>query len=355
MTDERNHPSPAPIEPALTDAALRRAVDAAPDGIVVVDERGTIVFVNPMVEHMFEYAHDELVGSSVDRLVPAEAERAHASYRASYVEQPRTRVMGSGLDLQGRTRSGTEFPVEISLSPVTSGARTLVIAIVRDISERLAADTELAAVRADLALVDERERIARDLHDTVIQRLFAVGLSLQASMARIEAGPAADRMNLAIDEIDETIRDIRSAIFALHTRRPGGASLRDDVITIAHEAARALGFEPEVAFDGPIDSAASDAMHEHLVSTLREALSNVAKHAHASRVEIDVMVRQHHLVLVVIDDGAGIDDPTGAGNGLVNMRERATGLGGHCQIRASGGGGTTIDWSVPIDLPATTE
>lgn len=356
MTDERSSPSPAPsgpgglapIEPVLTDAALRSVVDAAPDGIVVVDETGTVVFVNPMVEQMFEYDRDELVGSSVDRLVPIEAERAHASYRTSYIEHPRTRVMGSGLDLQGRTRAGKEFPVEISLSPISNGERTLVIAIVRDISARRAADGELEAARADLALVDERERIARDLHDTVIQRLFAVGLSLQASMARIEPGPAADRMNLAIDDIDETIRDIRSAIFALHTRRPGGASLRDDVLTIAREAARALGFEPEVAFDGPIDSAASDAMHEHLVSTLREALSNVAKHAHASRVEVDVTIRQNSLVLVVIDDGTGIDDQADAGNGLVNMRERAAGLGGHCQIRPSRAGGTTVDWSVPI-------
>jgi len=142
MTDERSSPSPAPsgpgglapIEPVLTDAALRSVVDAAPDGIVVVDETGTVVFVNPMVEQMFEYDRDELVGSSVDRLVPIEAERAHASYRTSYIEHPRTRVMGSGLDLQGRTRAGKEFPVEISLSPITNGERTLVIAIVRDIS-----------------------------------------------------------------------------------------------------------------------------------------------------------------------------------------------------------------------------
>jgi PAS domain S-box-containing protein len=347
MSDER--PVAVPPEPALTDAALRSAVDAAPDGIVVVDENGTIVFVNPMVEQLFEYERDDLVGQSVDQLVPTAVRSQHAAYRARYIEQPRARVMGSGLDLRGQKRSGAEFSVEISLSPVRSGTRTLVIAIVRDITERLEADGELERARADLALVDERERIARDLHDTVVQRLFAVGLSLQGTLARAGDEPAVERLRQSIDDIDETIRDIRSAIFSLHTRRPGGARLRDDVIGVASEAARMLGFEPDVAFDGPIDSAASDSMREHLVATLREALSNVAKHAQATNVEVDVMIERNHLVLYVRDDGRGIGDQPSAGNGLSNMSERAHGLGGSCEATSPSTGGTQIEWRVPID------
>jgi two-component system, NarL family, sensor histidine kinase DevS len=341
---------------SIADTALRSVVDAAPDGIVVVDETGAIVFCNPMIEHMFEYRIEELIGVSVDRLLPLERQRSHAALRASYLEHPRTRAMGSGLDLHGRKRSGVEFPVEISLSPVLTGERPLVIAIVRDITERRESDAELERARAELALVDERERIARDLHDTVIQRLFAVGLSLQAALGRADAGPTAERMSSAIDDIDDTIRDIRSAIFALHTRRPGAASLRDDVIAIAHEAARALGFEPAIAFDGPIDSAASDAMQEHLVSTLREALSNVAKHAGAARVEVDVVIDHSHLVLLVVDDGRGIGAGAGAGNGngLDNMRERAEGLGGRFSVSAAPSGGTRVEWRVPIDDLTTT-
>ena len=334
---------------ALTDTALRSAVDAAPDGIIVVDEAGTMLFVNPMTEKLFEYDRNQLVGRSVDLLLPVALRGQHAARRAAYAEHPLTRPMGAGLELRGQSRSGAEFPVEISLSPIRSGDLTLVIAIVRDITERRNAAEELARARADLAMVDDRERIARDLHDTVIQRLFAVGLSLQGASSRAVTGSALERMRQAIDDIDDTIRDIRSAIFSLHTRRPGGASLRDDVIAIASEAARPLGFEPSVAFDGPVDSAASDAMHEHLSATLREALSNVAKHASATKVSVDVTIEANDLVLLVVDDGVGIGEGAGSGNGLANMRERAEALGGHCDVTSPAAGGTILEWRVPVD------
>ena len=348
MTDAR--PDALPAESDLTDEALRRAVDAAPDGIVVVDEAGTMLFVNPMAEQLFEYDRNQLVGRSVDLLLPDALRGTHAARRAAYIDRPQTRPMGAGLALRGQRRSGAEFPVEISLSPVQSGDHVLVIAIVRDITERRNADEELARARADLALVDDRERIARDLHDTVIQRLFAVGLSLQGAASRAGADPAFERMRQANDDIDDTSRDIRSAIFALHTRRPGGASLRDDVIAIVTEATRPLGFEPSVTFDGPIDSAASDAMHEHLAATLREALSNVVKHARATSVSVEVTVAGSELVLRVVDDGVGLGlgEPS-SGNGLANMRDRAEGLGGRCTVSAASAGGTIVEWRVPID------
>jgi PAS domain S-box-containing protein len=344
MPDEVNTAVPA----SLTDHALRSAVDAAPDGIIVVDENGSILFVNPMAERLFEYARNQLVGQSVDLLLPDARRGRHAARRAAYVDHPQTRPMGVGLELRGQRRSGEEFPVEISLSPVHSGNYVLVIAIVRDITERREADEELARARADLALVDDRERIARDLHDTVIQRLFAVGLSLQGALARAATDPAIERVHRAIDDIDDTIRDIRSAIFALHSRRPGGASLRDDVIAVVAEATRPLGFEPALSFDGPIDSAASDAMHEHLIATLREALSNVTKHAHATKVGVAVTVRDNDLTLVVVDDGVGAGTPDGRGSGLANMRERAEALGGSCEVSSPSNGGTRLGWRVPI-------
>jgi two-component system, NarL family, sensor histidine kinase DevS len=348
MTDERDGVLPAEGS-KLTDDALRLVVDAAPDGIVVVDEAGTILFANPMAEQLFEYERNDLVGRSVDLLVPDALRGGHVARRDAYAERPQTRPMGAGLELRARRRSGTEFPVEISLSPVRGRGRSLAIAIVRDITDRRDADEELARARAVLAMVDDRDRIARDLHDTVIQRLFAVGLSLQGALSREVAHPAFERVRRAIDDIDDTIRDIRSAIFALHTRRPGGAGLRADVIAVSSEAARALGFEPAVVFDGPVDSAATDAMQEQLSATLREALSNVTKHARAGKVRIDVKIEATDLVLLVVDDGVGLGEQVGAGNGLANMRERAEGLGGRCEARSSRSGGTILEWRVPID------
>jgi protein-histidine pros-kinase len=118
-------------ESPLSDEVLRQALDAAPDGIAVVDATGAIVFVNPMLEQLFEYPRDELVGMSVEMLLPESSRSVHAGHRAGYAAHPRTRSMGTGLDLQGRRRSGDEFPIEISLSPLHS-RRAVVIAIVRD-------------------------------------------------------------------------------------------------------------------------------------------------------------------------------------------------------------------------------
>jgi two-component system, NarL family, sensor histidine kinase DevS len=335
-------------ESPISDDVLRQALDAAPDGIVVVDETGTIVFVNPMAEQLFEYPRDELVGMSVDALLPDATRGTHAGRRAEYGAHPRARSMGSGLDLHGRRRSGTAFPLEISLSPLRTGGELLVIAIVRDVTDRRAADKELQRGRDALALVDDRERIARDLHDTVIQRLFAVGLSLQSALSRAVSPAVIERIQLSIDEIDVTIRDIRASIFALHTRRPFGESLRDDVLVIAREAARALGFEPSVAFDGPVDTVVTDRVREHLLATLREALSNVTRHAHASAATIKVVIDGREVVLRVDDDGVGFDGD-GVGNGLRNMKERAVTSGGGCEIVASATGrGTQIIWHVPV-------
>lgn len=332
---------------AAVEEVLLRAVEAAPDGILVVDDEGRIVFTNPMLCTLFAYERDELVGQPVEVLLPAPLRAGHVHHREGYVTSPRTRPMGSGLELRGRRRSGAEFPVEISLSPLETDGQRLVIAIVRDVTERRKAAEELMEAHEQLALADDRERIARDLHDTVIQRLFAVGLSLQGALTR--ASPdLTERLQVAIDEIDGTIRDIRTAIFALHTRRATGRGVRDEVLAVAREAARALGFEPSVQFDGLIDTVVPPRVHEELVPTLREALSNVARHAAASRVAVSLAVSGETLDLVVVDNGTGITGEVTGGSGLGNMSERASGLGGSCTVARNRDGGTTVEWRVPL-------
>jgi PAS domain S-box-containing protein len=339
----------------LTDAVLRRAIDAAPDGIVVVGADGVVRFANPTLLEMFGYSADELLGATIETLLPESLRDGHVERRSTYVDQPRTRPMGSGLDLRGRRKSGEEFPVEIGLSPVSTPSGPLVIAVVRDVTERRMAADELARMNEQLALVDDRERIARDLHDTVIQRLFAVGLSLQGAATRAGSPDVAERIETAIEEIDATIREIRTAIFTLHARRAPTAGPRDDVLAIAREASRALGFEPQVTFEGLVDTAMPPTVRDELVPTLREALSNVAKHAHASRVGISVSVADDKVALVVRDNGVGIGGDAGGGNGLGNMAERAIALGGACTVRRGTAGGTVVEWRVPLERSARGE
>jgi signal transduction histidine kinase len=198
--------------------------------------------------------------------------------------------------------------------------------------------------REMLVVLEDRERIARDLHDVVIQRLFATGLQLQtaARLARPEVGT---RINTAVDDLDTTIRDIRSAIFEL--RSPSGADLRSDIRSTVDAAAVTLGFRPELRVDGPVDSMTADEIRPELVAVLSEALSNIAKHAHAEQVHIVVAVRDGRLTLTVTDDGVGLGDSQERG-GLSNMRRRAVRLNGEFLAEPADDGGTRVRWSVPL-------
>jgi signal transduction histidine kinase len=202
----------------------------------------------------------------------------------------------------------------------------------------------------EFALVEDRERIARDLHDTVIQRLFATGLSLQgtARLVRTDSEAAVTRIESAVDDLDLTVKHIRSAIFGLESSRVTPArGVRDRVLALAREAAGPLGFDPSTFFDGPVDSAVSNEVGAELLATLREALSNVARHARATKVEIELVVGDD-ISLRVIDDGIGPpDDGSPRGHGLNNMLARATPYGGRFELRAGSPRGSVLEWVVP--------
>ncbi len=202
-------------------------------------------------------------------------------------------------------------------------------------------------------LLEERERIARDLHDDVIQRLFATGLSLQAAAEMVHEPAVVDRISRAVDELDVSIRQVRSTIFELHQRWPAVPSLRADVLAVCGESEKALGFRPSCDIDGPIDSAVAEPIHAHLLLCIREALSNVARHARATAVHVALSVDGGWLVLRVEDDGVGYQAPAGRqSSGLDNMRVRAEALGGTFSIGARPGGGTLVTWMVPLGTDA---
>jgi signal transduction histidine kinase len=213
-------------------------------------------------------------------------------------------------------------------------------------------NARLHARARELDVVTDRERIARDLHDSVIQRLFATGLLLQGAVRLAgDASPElGERVQEAVDDLDETIRQIRSTIFALGAHH-SGSSLREEVSSVVGEYGQTLGFKPRVIFDGPVDTTVPDDVAEHILSVLREALSNVARHAKARRVDVGLDVGDE-AVLRVTDDGVG---PAGKGEqievggfGLRNMASRADALGGSVTLEPAMGGGTRLEWRVPI-------
>ncbi len=210
---------------------------------------------------------------------------------------------------------------------------------------------ELAEHRSDaqrLALFEDRDRIARDLHDLVIQRLFATGMSLQGTVALLGDPEAAHRVEKSIDALDETIRDIRSAIFSLQSRgeaRP--VPLRARVLGVVEEMTESLGFAPALRMAGPLDSQVSAGIADQLLAAVREALANVAKHAQASRVDVAVEAGRD-LTLTVRDNGVGLPAKATRRSGLGNLADRASELGGTLHAAAAEGGGTGLEWRVPL-------
>jgi len=212
-------------------------------------------------------------------------------------------------------------------------------------------NARLHAQVADLALLEDRDRIARELHDTVIQRLFAVGLSLQGTIRMAGDPKLVERLEFAVDELDTTVHDIRSAIFELHQPRLPGRSARQAVLNLSAELARTLGFEPTVRFSGPVDTALNEDLTDHLLAVTHESLVNVAKHAEATTVQVSITVSDDTLLLVVEDNGIGPpSDATSGGRGVENMQARARQLGGTFTLEEGPPHGSVLRWSVPVQL-----
>jgi signal transduction histidine kinase len=207
-------------------------------------------------------------------------------------------------------------------------------------------NARLHGVARDHTLTEDRDRIARDLHDTVIQRLFAVGLSLQGTARLVDRPEVAGRIGDAINKLDETIRHLRTAIFNLEmTINEDG--FRRMVFDLLHELTPVIGAVPHVTFSGLVDSAITGSVSDHALATLREALTNVGRHANATHVTVTVAV-DDELRLVVVDDGQGMANAGADGRGLKNMRTRAERLGGQLELGTSREGGTRLIWRIPL-------
>jgi signal transduction histidine kinase len=211
----------------------------------------------------------------------------------------------------------------------------------------------IAADRQRLAVLEDRTRIAEDLHDLVIQRLFAVGLGLQGLSARVGSDTARRRLSAFIDDIDDTIRAIRQTIFSLQQPAEEAAGLRGEALRVVSEFTLALGFEPQVTFEGPLDSVVPEKSVPEVLAVLREGLSNVARHAHATSafVTLTADTRAWRLNLVVEDDGVGPGPDDVAGTGTATMAARARRLGGECRLERREEGGARLLWWSSLDEP----
>ncbi|ANZ42905.1 hypothetical protein BBK82_20930 [Lentzea guizhouensis] len=271
-------------------------------------------------------------------------------------------------------------PGPVVVVPLSAGERRLgVLIVARTRSQPPFEDLELVeafAVQAALvleftqaqgdterlAVLEERDRIARDLHDLVIQRLFGLGLGLQGLTGAITTPEITKRISGFVEEVDHTIREIRRTIFSLQEPLTNTTSLRGQLLRAVHDSAQLLGFEPDVSLEGPLDTVVPDQLRPDLVATLREALTNVARHARAKHVKVAIGVNREMtaLELTVKDDGRGLplsDDSHAQAHhagGLANMAARARRHHGNCSVDSVPGAGVRITWFVPLALQEAT-
>ncbi|HKE68503.1 MAG TPA: GAF domain-containing protein [Nocardioidaceae bacterium] len=220
-------------------------------------------------------------------------------------------------------------------------------------ADQAAIALDLAKARSDgemLVVLAERDRIARDLHDVVIQRMFATGLMLQGAYRFAISPEVRERVEMAVNELDTTIRDLRTAIFELHQRT--AKSLRSELSELVAEYANVLGFAPRLSIKGPLHMTIDAQLRSQVLAVLREALSNVAKHAHATSVHLTLIATDHELIAQIADNGVGINEAAYE-SGLRNLRDRASKLGGSVTIEPAEPRGTKIEWRVPLDAPTS--
>jgi len=256
--------------------------------------------------------------------------------------------LGVPIQVHGRVFGNLYLTDKRGGHPFTDADEELAVALAAAAGIAIESSRLLARER-EIDIANERERIARDLHDTVIQRLFAAGLSLQAASSMSHDERIQARLATTIEDLDETIRELRNAIFALQSPDPGPSGVRGRILDVVTAIVPSLGFEPRIEFDGAVETV-DERIVEQLVPSLREALTNVAKHAEASSVRVSVSVGTE-VVVQVADDGVGVPAEVYGGHGLANLARRAEKLGGAADVGPlATGSGCSVRWCVPATL-----
>jgi two-component system, NarL family, sensor histidine kinase DevS len=335
----------AELEDARQDAArLAAIVEWSDDAMFSMTLDAVVRTWNSGAERLLGYAAAEMVGQSATTLVPAEL----MDEFGVLLKLALTGELTGAHETRRLRKDGSAAEVAVSCSPMrdASGDATGFSVVLRDITARLAAEAELAAARAQQDVLAERDRVARDLHDQVIQRVFAAGMSLQTAAALAGNPQASARIEAVIGDLDGVIEEIRRTIFTLRRPVRQQSGLRNKILALAEQASPALGFTPAVVFEGRADDI-PDQIAGHVLEVCREALSDIARYARASAATVTLST-ESDVLLRITDNGRGLSEITLTSGRLSGMRKRAETLGGSLLAASEPGAWTQLEWRVPL-------
>lgn len=347
---------------------IRALLETAAQAIVTVDFDGRIELVNATAEQMFGYSRQEMVGHPVEMLIPIRFRDLHHQHRADYFAHPRKRPMGIGLDLAGRRKDGSEFPIEVSLSYIETESAIVAISFITDITDRKLAETESQAKAASLqesqqnlralagqlltAQEEATRRIARELHDTFGQKMALLSLRIseietllptQRELAEEKLRASREQIGILAQEIQEFSRQLHSSV--LHELGLEIA-LRAECDAYSRRAGTPVEFSAE-----NVPEVLPENISLCLYRVAQESLHNIWKHAEANRLRVMLRASNEEIELIVEDFGKGFDIEATKGRGglgLISMQERVRLVGGSFAITTRAGDRTRVQVRIPL-------
>lgn len=349
------------------DDRYRLTIDSVLDAIISVDEAQNVVMFNMAAEKMFGISAADIIGKPLTNLMPVGHRELHEGHMRSFrgSDVP-SRGMATHMEVFGLRADGREFPIESTISQTIIGGKRVFTAVLRDITERHRKDADLRRINMELRQLsislqsvreEERTRISRELHDDLGQQLTGIKLELTWLNGRLKDGrqPEHGMLDGMREMLDEAIVSVRRISTELRPRILDDLNLAEAVCWQVGELTKRSNIQAVCNLPAA-ELVTNDATATALFRIVQEALTNIARHAHADQVEVSFLTDGDELLLTVRDSGKGfVHDHSGSGIGLVSMRERATAVGGKFTIMSAPGHGTTIEVRIPFNAPVPVE